>query len=205
MTCVIGFKTNDNIIMSCDTQCSNGYTKDNITYENTKIIKRQGLLFGISGSCLLTDLLRYHLHIPAWDTQKYGVLAYVHKLLIPEIKRCFKVNNFSEVSDNVCSMGGDIILGIQGRRAGNIPRLLKIQCDFSVLEVDNDYCAIGIGELAALGAIYGYNPNREEEDDIKSCLITAQRAANFFNVGVSNEVIIKSLKDKNDYLGYEDD
>jgi len=205
MTCVIGFRTNNNIIMSCDTQGSNGYTKENITYENCKIIKRQGLLFGIAGSFVLSDLIRYHLHIPAWDDQKYGQLAYVHKMLMPSIKSCFRENNFLEISDNVCDMEGSIILGMPGRSKEERPKLLKIQSDFSCLEIENDYCAIGIGELAALGSIFGYAPDRQDETEIQKCLMTAQNAANFFNVGVSEEIVIKTLKNSDDYLGYKEE
>lgn len=211
MTCVIGFKSRDNIYMSCDEEISNGYTKEFLSYSSAKIIKRQGILFGICGSCVLMDLIRYELKIPAWDLEKYSTRAYLHKMLIPSLKRCFDKNNFSEIKDNVIEIYGEILIGISTPNAFPHPYhsiLAKIQSDFSCVEIQKNYNAIGCGKLAALGAMYAAEKTNAEnmpDELIRMNLKIAQNAANCFNSGVGNEIMIKTLRDSDDALGYEKD
>ncbi len=201
MTCVVGFNSGNKIYMSCDSEVSNGYTKEHLNYESSKVIKRKGILFGICGSCVLTDLIRYELLIPTHDTVKYSTMAYIHKLLIPSLKRCFRGNNLAEIENNSISMPGELLIGINSIN----PRLVKVQSDFSCFEITDIYSAIGCGELAALGAMFANITNCRYDADIRANLQTAQRAANHFNSGVDSKIIIKTTDDLDDELGYKEE
>ena len=87
-------------------------------------------------------------------------------VFIPNVIKLFKKGIISEEEQN---RGGTFIVGIDNK-------LFKIQEDYSVLEPESGYCAVGCGEDIALGSLYtteGFN--WEPADRIKYALEAAEK------------------------------
>ena len=115
------------------------------------------------------DLLRYSNDLfSEIDLYKNTIIdhRYMVTVFIPNVIKLFKEGVVSEEEQN---RGGSFIVGVNNK-------LFKIQEDYSVLEPEAGYCAVGCGEDIALGSLYTTEGlNWTPADRIKYALEAAEK------------------------------
>lgn len=162
MTCTIGFRLKDGVIMASD---SAGTANDfQIIRRDPKIFAKNNILFGIAGSFRMRDVLMYDVKIPQ-KKNKQTLDEYVRTDLIDAIRTTFIKKGICKVEDNENTSLGSILLGIENK-------LYVIDSDFQVGENLDPFAVIGSGEVMATGILAAFlqlNPQLENFS-IKDCL-----------------------------------
>ena len=190
MTCIVGIKTASGVILAADSLgSSNGLKQEFSTAKLIRIAvdsRQDGvfageipILIGYTHSFRMGNILKHCLKPPeiTGSVDKYLVSKF-----IPELMRCFEQEGFAR-EDNKVKSGGEFLLGIAGR-------LFTVQSDYSVIEPEEGYTAIGSGQEIALGALYAYEDCNIEERD---SAIGAVSAASKFSTTVGGTVHTMSI------------
>ncbi len=149
MTVVLAAKTEKGVYFISDTCVSTGWTQDKI---NTKMLFCHGFTFGISGSIIIIDTIRF-LSVPALkrneDPHKWLATKF-----IPKLREAFKAMNDSSL--------GKIAVNLVASAHG---RLFSIGSDLCIQEAVVPYVVVGCGAPYALGAFVALEPHIYEVRD----------------------------------------
>ena len=197
MTCIVGFldKNTDTVWIGGDSLGSNGYSK--AVFSNAKVFHHhlnKNIVIGSTSTYRHIDLLQYsELLIPELDYYKKTEIdkAYMVKTFIPNLINLFQNNIYSEKTE---SKGGNFIIGINNK-------LFEIQNDYSVMEPQTGYTAVGYGEIAALGSLYAtvkehknWSPERHIQTALEAAeanICGVQRPFKIINTKDEKEIIIQ--------------
>lgn len=149
MTCIVGVidKEKNCVWMGADSLGSDGYTK--AIYRDPKLFRNvnfKNVVMGSTTSFRHIDLLRYDETLfPEIDNLKH--IAVGHKYMvtnfIPRLVTLFQDNiKNMESTERGCSF----LVGVDNK-------LFEIQDDYSVLDPQNGFAAVGCGNVAALGSL----------------------------------------------------
>ena len=181
MTCVVGMAKDGIVYMGADKQGSGSYGSICERIDNKVFIKDK-FIIGFTTSYRMGQLLKYKFEPPV-DTRT-EIMEYMVIDFIEEIRKIFKENGYSTVSNNE-ETGGVFLVGYKGR-------LFRIDNDYQVGESSYYYDAVGSGQDIALGSIcsllsYGAKMTPQE------ILTTSLLSANRFNAYVGKESEILKL------------
>ena len=159
MTCIIGMfdVKNDCVWIGGDSMGSNGYTQS--IYSNPKIFHHylnKNVIFGSTSTFRHIDLLQYSEKLlPELDFYKEKEIdrKYMVQTFIPNLIELFQRGIYESENER----GGTFIMGA-------VNKLFEIQADYSVLEPKCGYCAVGSGQVAALGSLYATTTCHPEWD-----------------------------------------
>ena len=149
MTCIIGFTDRENNVswIGGDSLGSNGYTK--ATEASSKVFRNdtfQNVLIGGTTTFRHLDLLKYSTALFD-EIDWYKKTDIDHKFMvtrfIPKVISLFKDGIISETDTR---RGGNFIVATPGR-------VFEVQQDYSVLEPELGFCAVGCGEEVAMGSL----------------------------------------------------
>jgi len=179
MTCIVGWIEKDKVYIGGDSAGSN----DSILQirKDTKVFKRNGMVFGCAASFRMINLLKFTFKIPKHE-DKISIDEYMNTLFIESVRKCFKEYGFSTVTNNE-ETGGTFLIGYRNR-------LFKIPSDYQIAETKNGFDASGSGMYYALGSLY---TNKNNKMDIKKRLKIALESAEYYNPFVRKPFIIKSI------------
>lgn len=190
MTCVVAYRMKGKgVIMVGDSQA----TDESLHYEvrkDPKVFKLDNIVFGISGSYRLRDLLMYELKLPK-KLNNESVDRYMRVKLVEEIRKLFIDRGCIRIKDGEQESMGNILIGIKDR-------LFRIDGDFQVAEVVSDYDAIGCGDKVAYGAldmarVTGYTDKmRRTPESITSLLNTVITLVANRSCGVNSKTVVES-------------
>ena len=147
MTCIIGFidKQNDCVWMGSDSLGSNGYTKS--VQHQTKSFKHsvfKDVVIGSTTTFRHIDLLKYSEDLFD-ELDMYKETDIDHKYMvtkfIPKV-----ITLFEENIKDTKEKGANFIVGAKNK-------LYEILPDYSVLEPELGFCAVGCGEEVAMGSL----------------------------------------------------
>lgn len=193
MTCIVGYlsKKDGSVWIGADSLGSDGYVKAvnstpkvfrNSTYEN--------LILGGTTTFRHLDLLRYS------DTLFDEIDVYTnpvidHKYMvtkfIPKIITLFKEGVIDQPDTY---KGGNFIVGIKDR-------LFEVQSDYSVLEPQDGFCAVGCGEDVAMGSLL---TTKYMDIDIPKKIELALNAAESYCCGVQRPFKIINTMSKEEII-----
>lgn len=162
MTCVIGAIDGNTVYMGADSAGAAGYSiyrrKDEKVFTNGKFI------MGFTSSFRMGQLLRYSFSPP---TRKEGqdLFNYMVNDFVEAVRKCLKDGGYTKIERNE-ETGGMFLVGYQGR-------LFRIECDFQVAEVMDNYAAVGCGEDVALGSMFS-TKDKPMEARIRTALEAAE-------------------------------
>lgn len=177
MTCVVALKDNGKIYMGADSAGVAGLSIQ--TRKDPKIYKVGSMLIGFTSSFRMGQLLGYSLDVPDHDP-RVPIEKYMATVFVDAIRTTLKEGGYTTVDNNE-ERGGTFIVAYQDRT-------FRIENDFQVGEVTDDYTAIGCGEDIALGSLYtsvGQEPN--------SRILLALEAAAKFSAGVRAPFTVEVL------------
>jgi len=140
MTCIVGLKHENNIIIAADSAGSNNGFIDDSGIE--KIFSKSGYLIAYTTSFRMGQLLHHKIDLPKIP-EKITIEFMVNEF-VESIRSGFKNHGFSEISNNV-ETGGNFLVGVPGK-------LFEIHSDYQVKEINNFSCC-GSGMYYAFGAM----------------------------------------------------
>jgi len=185
MTCIIGYKDEQNncVYIGGDSCSSNGQVKN--TVENSKVFRNRkynDVIIGSTSTWRHIDILKYS----DIFNKEYHNIKVDHKYLvmvfIPKIIRLFKEGVPSFVEEE---RGGNFIIGIKDK-------LFEVQKDYSILEHTLPFCSVGSGEEVAMGSLL---TTQGLHIPIAEKIFIALRAAEKYNVGVQAPFVLMSTKE----------
>ena len=165
MTCIAGIVEEGKIYMGADSCVTIGNIIAIKRYP--KIWQKSNMLFGTSGSCRTTDLLKFSLTIPKHPSD-IDDITYITTLLLNDVQKCLidgiesstTTNGVAETNNSVALVGYN----------GN---LYEIDPDYSIMTVKDNYMAIGCGKDLALGSLHTSTGNRNPLERLKMALEAA--------------------------------
>ena len=195
MTCIVGFtdKKNKCIWMGCDSLGSNGHTKS--IEGQAKAFHHylfDNIIMGSTSTFRHIDLLKYSETLfPEIDKYKKTEIdhKYMVKIFIPNLVNLFQGSIYSENTEN---RGANFLLGVDDK-------LFEIQEDYSVLQPQDGFSAVGCGGYIAMGSLITtthYFSNLNPEDHIKFALEAAENAS----CGVQRPFRIINTKDDKEII-----
>jgi ATP-dependent protease HslVU (ClpYQ) peptidase subunit len=157
MTAIIAIARGNKVYMGADSFISTDHF--GMVSSNPKIVKNNGVLLGLSGSCRFNDLIITHKKLPNRATNM-SVYKYLVTKIVPLLKKA--MNTAEENGEHDIGM----LVGIGGS-------LFMIFSDFQVSEPADRYGAVGSGYLPAYGVLHA----TENIIDPKQRILLALEAA----------------------------
>jgi ATP-dependent protease HslVU (ClpYQ) peptidase subunit len=140
-------------------------------------ISVEQMILGCAGSVRLSQLLKYVPQFEAYNENDDDVLGWLAVSFTNSIKEAFDQANLTKIENNQAELDGLVLIGIRGR-------LFYMQPDFSFIESNRTYEAIGSGDEYALGAMFAVESLKKklkdkvaEEDFVELVLKTGIEAA----------------------------
>lgn len=195
MTCIVGFvdRETGTTWIGGDSMGSNAYTHSiqdvHKVFHNDTM---KNVIMGACGSFRHIDLLEFDDSLfPEIDVYKKPSInrKYMVKTFIPNVKRLFQSEMVTEADTN---RGGTFLVGVEDK-------LFEIQSDYSVLEPQDGYAAIGCGAVAALGSLYATTLMGDDFEP-KDHIIAALEAAEKICVGVHRPFVVINTKTDERYI-----
>ena len=163
MTCVVAMATDKGVMMGADS-CAGLWHQAGVVRQ-PKVARVGEYLIGVCGSFRMLQLLHHGIDAAAHNP-KQDIFAHLLHVFVPEVRTVFREAGFSLVENN--SEAGGHFLVAHGQR------IFHVQSDYSVLEYEDPYAAIGCGEEWAIGSLFA---QREMRASTKEKLMTALEAA----------------------------
>lgn len=195
MTCIVGIKDkeNDCVWMGADSLGSDGFIKT--TLHQPKVFRNNVMENVVMGSC---GCVR-HMDILKYNENLFDKLDYFEKT---DIDHKYMVNKF--IPNVIKAFKEGIAHKEDGKKGANFliaagRKLFEVQNDYSVLEHEKGYCAIGSGEYAAEASLFttenmGIEPNKRIELALMAaefCTCSVARPFKIINTKNNEEIFIE--------------
>lgn len=173
MTCIVAWIDKNKVAVAADRLLSNshiGYSSQESKLFPVDVTDGTTMIFGVCGSPRVLQLLRYGFDIPAPmsdDFKEYLVIQFV-----PAFMQFLADNKSITIESNLAEMDSNILIAYQGRA-------YIIQSDFQVLEVADQYIAMGSGTDFALGACHALDKTCSDMDVTVKAKMAVEAAAKF--------------------------
>jgi ATP-dependent protease HslVU (ClpYQ) peptidase subunit len=192
MTCIVGFtdKETNQVWIGGDSLGSNGYIKD--VQALPKVFRHdtfKNVIMGSTGSFRHMDLLKYSENLfPEIDWYKGKNIdhKYMVKTFIPNLITLFQENVIDKPREN---RGGNFLLGVEGK-------LFEIQNDYSVLQSNSGFAAVGCGGDVALASLITTTKHFKDKLTPVEHITYALEAAEELCEGVQRPFYILSTDEK---------
>ena len=179
MTCIIGLKDKDGRVWMAADRLGIRGQDTTMVGRFPKIVDKtpapdQHLLIGFAGNTTMRSILDYR-----WDCpEDAGIdsIQYITASLAPSLVEMSRTCGLSHEKDGQILMPGNFLVAYQGF-------LVEICNDGSVVFIDGDYFAVGMGMYVALGALHALHQGAHGLSEI-GVLIAALRASEKFEAGV---------------------
>lgn len=194
MTCIIGYidAKESCVWTGCDSLGSNGYTK--AVEHQPKIFRNDTLKNVVMGSTSTfrhIDLLKYSTGLFD-EIDKYKNTDIDHKYMvtkfIPKVRKLF---NDGVYEKETTKNGANFIVGVKDK-------LFEIQCDYSVLQPELEFCSVGCGEDVAMGSLI--TTKNDEDISIPEKIEQALFAAETYCCGVQRPFRIINTKNEEEII-----
>jgi hypothetical protein len=144
MTCIAAAIDDREIVIGGDSAGVSGY--DLHLYGGAKVFKKDGFLFGYSGSFRLGQVIEHSFKAPKREAN-VSLDTYMATVFVDEVRASLKRGGVKKVENEVEETEGNFIVGHAGR-------LFIVEQDFAILSIRDNFTAVGCGESAARGALY---------------------------------------------------
>jgi ATP-dependent protease HslVU (ClpYQ) peptidase subunit len=146
VTCIVGVEYDGKVIIGGDSAYTDGWT---LNSGNGKVFRNGPYVIGCCGSPRMAQLLRYGLATWSNDVSNTEDLdAYMVMSFIEDVRTALKTGGWlNKENEHELASSSQFLVGIRGR-------LFEVNQDLQCTSHLADYNAIGVGEAAALGALY---------------------------------------------------
>lgn len=148
MTCIVGVKTVDSVIIGADSIGANTSTYEVQIRQDPKVFKNGKMVCGFTDSFRMGQLLRYSFEPPEFypGSDPY---AYLVTRFVDALRECFKQGGYATKKDEEES-GGTFVVGMIFDGA---PLLFEVHTDYQIHIPKHGYLAVGCGASYAIGAL----------------------------------------------------
>jgi len=181
MTCVVGLVDGASVWLGADSAASAGCERFPRSEYERKIVRRDGMLFGVTGPSRAIQIIEYALQVPE-HPDTLSTFAYLVKHLMPALRTAIVEHDGLKINDQ--SDGWEFLLAYRGG-------LYSICHDLSVTVLP-DYGAVGCGHMIALGSLYSTLSPRTGLDAIARINL-ALRASARHDIHVADPFILERL------------
>lgn len=161
------------VIMMADDKVSCGGAYSTFAPTQSKVFKLGDFLIGVAGDLRCSNIIRYCFDVPALSAACHETdpLDFMVTMFVPKLKETLKNEGYAEVSNNKEGNNSQMLVAYKNH-------IYEVSYDYSVLENDRDFGAIGSGESYALGAMHTYlcdgvQPYRDVYVSLVSAINTA--------------------------------
>jgi len=182
MTCVIGYidKAKNKLYIGADSMMSTENMKMYVNIDNQKVFQNGEFTFGVCGSPRMMSLLRYSLLVPERTIHQLDT-DYMNTDFIESVRNLFISSGFGGLDANNTQTGGVFLVGYNGK-------IYRVDSDYQVLLIDDDYISIGSGCEYALGALSALEHTKmKTADKVELALLCSARYNPF--VGGNNYIM----------------
>ncbi len=180
MTCIAGWVEGATVWMGADSAISHAYMLREST--ESKLVRRNGILFGVAGDTRAKAILAHNLEIPARKKSQVAE-AFIAIELVNAIRVAFKESGMHTRKDEHESVGVTLLIAYESK-------LYIVGGSYAVYRTRDNFAAIGSGAELASGALYAL---KDYEIKPRERLTLALRAAAHFNPYVAKPFVITSL------------
>ena len=145
MTCIVCVRHRGILYFGGDSISVSSYNKT--INRDSKVFKRQRILFGTTGPLRLRNLLQYRLEIPEYLASESDPMTYLTHGFLDAVKECFKDNGFEQEEKGRHRFEGRFLLGFEDE-------FYEIGSEYDICRPAGSYCAIGVGEEYAYGSLH---------------------------------------------------
>lgn len=170
MTCIVGLIDSGKVYIGADSAGVGGL--DIKLRKDVKAFKNDEFLIGFTTSFRMGQLLQYSFSPP--KIYELDLFHYMVTLFVDAVRNCFKNGGYAS-KNNEAEIGGTFLIGVRGR-------LFKIESDYQVSEVYDDFDSCGCGESYAIGAL---EVLKDSTLTAKQKIIKSLEVAEKFSAGVS--------------------
>lgn len=179
MTCIVGLVEDGKVYIGGDSAGVSGF--DLRVRQDEKVFIKNNMVFGFTSSFRMGQILRYSFSIPDHFPNKEDY-AYLCTDFIDALIKCFKDNEYATKKDGEVT-GGCFLVGYKGQ-------LYRIENDFQVAKVRQNYDSCGCGENYALGALRALEEISKEPVTL---VLHALSVAEYFSAGVRGPFTVVSI------------
>jgi ATP-dependent protease HslVU (ClpYQ) peptidase subunit len=183
MTCIVGIATPQGVFIGGDSAGTRD-AGEVLIRKDAKVFKRQGWVFGYSGSYRLGQILQYEMAGCAFFQSSEDTHASLVLSFVPELQKTLADLHLEPGAKKPWT----IMCGVDV----DGPRLFVIHHDFSVAEYQDGYTAIGSGAPFALGAMR--YAEQHGASGSERMLRGALDAATYFSPHVRYPFVIESIE-----------
>ena len=187
MTCICAITDGTTVHMGGDAAASNTFSVEtrvqpkvfgkDYTLVSDGVVTTGTMLVGYTESFRMGQILEHSLSVPKMDLDSITGDALDHKIMnymvntfVPSVIQCFKTNSWERNDEDGPVVGGDFLVGFQGR-------LFYVGSDFQVGQSLRNYAAVGSGEDIARGAMYALKEHGPARINNQKVLEAALEAA----------------------------
>lgn len=182
MTCIAGINTGSKIIIAGDNMGSNGFTYGQY---GSKVFKKDGFIFGVSGDYRVMRLLKHKLKIPKRYVGQ-DIDDYIYNDFTDSVINLLINNNAAIKKDDKSQMEASFLFGYENK-------LMQMQGNFQILENAKGYDECGSGGFHAISSLYSTEGlNITPQDRLKKAI----ECANEFVMSVDNKIDMVELEYK---------
>ena len=181
MTCIVGLKHEDSVFIGGDSAATDGNLGIRVRADD-KVFRKDEMIFGVTGSVRLVQLLRYSF-IPPNQAVGQDDFGYLCSSWIYCLSKCLQDNGCSKVENNEVEIPGEFLVGFNGN-------LYHVYADMQVANNALLYDACGCASDYALGVMAVVcEDDMEPEEKITKALEVAEE----FSAGVRGPFVIERL------------
>lgn len=183
MTAIAGYidKENGYTYLASDSLSSDKKTS---RVTGSKIIKKENMLLGCSGSIRFKNILRYDFQCPN-KKEGQSTASYINVDFRKALVKAFTEGNAITKDKEAIEIPGAVLIAIEDQ-------LFQMQCDTAIFQNDYGYMSIGSGSYHVSGAIQALKENTSLKPDVilkKSVAIASNHV-----MSVGGDVFVEALK-----------
>lgn len=169
MTCVVGLLCDNRVIFGADSAGTREDTLDQHRYRTSKSFTNGPYVFGCAGSFRMMQIVEHCFEPPEpeWDRLE----RFMAREFPAALRESMKEHGWLEqLDERDMATGGELLVSVGGR-------MFLVQQDFSAIEPDRDYHAIGCGGPFALGSLHAtaaLDPPLDAKERVRLALESAQ-------------------------------
>jgi ATP-dependent protease HslVU (ClpYQ) peptidase subunit len=182
VTCVIGLLCGNRVIFGADSAGTQPGTLDQARFRTSKSFTNGPYVFGGAGSYRMIQIVEHCFEPPEPDWDKLE--RFMAHDFADSLRESLKEHGWLEQLDERDSAsGGELLVSVGGR-------LFLAEPDFSILEPEQNYYAIGYGAPYAIGALHA-TAALDPPIEARERVMIGLRAAQEFNAGVREPFVIE--------------
>lgn len=181
MTCIVALQHDGKVYVGGDAAGTQGWSMHYVRHPTPKVWEKDDMIFGLAGSPREAQIIRHLAHFSRCHPDMDGT-EYMIGVVAEGIREALRSHGALQIENNVETMQSNLLIAFRDQ-------VYEVETNFSVLQSDQPYTAIGAGRDYALGSLHASAPDLDPTQRVTKAL----EAAAAFNASVRPPFTIKML------------